>query len=71
MSMKILIPCSHFYWIACMLVHNFRSFPGEIQNWPPYKKGKERPQKEADYSRLVDGTFNKQGNLHRRLAFGG
>ena len=36
-------------------------------NWPSYMKGKEKPKREADHSRLVDGGFNKQGNLTYRL----
>lgn len=36
-----------------------------------YTKGKERPKKEADHSRLLGGSFNKQGNLLMRLVLGG
>lgn len=36
----------------------------------PSSEGKERRNKEAEHSRLVDGNSNKQGNLHRRLALG-
>ena len=32
-------------------------------NWSLYTKGKERPKKEADPSRLRGGRFNKQENL--------
>lgn len=32
--------------------------------------GGEKPKKKADHSRLVDGMFNKQGNLHTRLVLG-
>lgn len=32
-------------------------------NWPQYKVGKERLEKEADHSILVGAKFNKQGNL--------
>lgn len=34
-------------------------------------EGRERPKKEANYSRVVDGKFHNQGNLHRRLVLGG
>ena len=30
------------------------------------RKGKEKPKKEADHSRLAGGRFNKQGNIHAR-----
>lgn len=32
-------------------------------NRPPYMKVRKTQKKEADYSRLVGGSFNKQGNL--------
>ena len=32
---------------------------------------KERPKKEIDSSRLLDGSFDKQENLHMRLVLGG
>lgn len=51
--------------------HPLRSFPGEIQNWPPYMEGKERAKKEATHSRLIGDRFNKQGNLRTRLVLGG
>lgn len=34
-------------------------------------EGRKRWKKEADHSRLVGGSFKKQGNLHLRLTFGG
>lgn len=33
-------------------------------NWSLYMQGKVSLKKEADYSRLVSGKFNMQGNLH-------
>lgn len=39
-------------------------------NWPLYVDGKEKPRKEANYSRMVGGSFNKQRNLHRKLVLG-
>ena len=53
------------------MVHNLRRSPDETQNWPPYAEGRESLKKEADYSRLVGGSFNKQGILHMRLVLGG
>ena len=38
------------------------------ENWPLYTEGNERLKKEAARSRLVSGSFNKQGNLLTRLA---
>lgn len=32
-------------------------------NWPPYSEGKERPKDEADHSRLIRSSFNKQENV--------
>lgn len=44
--------------------HEFlRGFPGEIWNWLPYSEGREGTKKEAGHSRLVEGRFNKQGEL--------
>lgn len=37
----------------------------------PYIEGKDKPKRKADYSRLVGGSFNKQGHLHSRLVLGG
>ena len=31
-------------------------------NWSLHMKGKEGPEEEADYSRLVGGKYSKQGN---------
>lgn len=57
----------------CMevLVHNLGKFLGEIRSWPSYMKGKERPKEEADHSRLVGDSLNKQGNSHTRFVLGG
>lgn len=33
----------------------------------PYVEGTERPKTEADYSRLVGGSFNKQGDFSVRV----
>ena len=38
-------------------------------NWPPYVEGKERLKKEADYSRLVGGSFNKPGKSLQGLSW--
>jgi len=47
-----------------LLVHNpLGSFPGVIWNWPLYSEDREKPKKEVGHSALVDGSFNKQGNL--------
>ena len=43
----------------------------QFTNWPTNTESKERPKKEAGNSRLVGGSFNKQGNLHTGLAFDG
>ena len=53
----------------------FLQSPGWLTNcwfikWTPYAESRERPKKEADHSRLVDGKFNKQGSLHTRLVLG-
>lgn len=34
-------------------------------------EGEEKPKKETNHSRLADGRFNKQVNLHTRLVLGG
>ena len=36
----------------------------------PLRRGQERQKKEADHFRMVGGRFNKQENLHTRLALG-
>lgn len=33
-------------------------------------EGKEKPEKEPDYSRLAGRRFNEQGDLHSRLCLG-
>lgn len=53
-----------------VLVHDLVSLQGEVWDWPQYMEGKERTKKEADPSRLIRGTFNKQGNLHMTLLLG-
>lgn len=50
---------------------NFKSFPGVIQNWSPYKAGRERPKKEADHYRVGGGRLNKQKYLHTSVDLGG
>lgn len=40
-------------------------------NRTPYTERKKRQKKEAGHSRLVDGRFNQQGNLHTRLVLDG
>ena len=42
-----------------------------FSNWPLYTEDKENLKKEADLSKLVGGSFNKQGNLHLRFVLGG
>ena len=37
----------------------------------PYMEGRERLKKESEHSRLVGGSFNKQGNFLTRLILGG
>lgn len=37
----------------------------------PIQEGKETAKKEADHSRLVGSSFNKQENLQTRLVLGG
>lgn len=44
---------------------------GEIWNLPPYMEGKEKPKKEADHSRLVGDSVNKQENLRMRFVLSG
>lgn len=48
-----------------------QEFPGWNLKLASYTEGKERPNKDADHSRLVDENFRKQGNLHRKLVLGG
>lgn len=48
-----------------------QEFWGEIENWPLYVEGKGSLKKEAGHSGLIDGRFNKQENLLRRLILGG
>ena len=36
----------------------------------PYTEGKDRPKKETGHCKLVGGSFNKQGNILRRLVLG-
>ena len=40
-----------------LLVHNLGSFPEEIWNWLLFMEGKESPNKEADGSGLIGGSF--------------
>ena len=42
-----------------------------VANWPPYREGKEKLRQEADRSRSVDGSFQKQENLWMRFVLGG
>ena len=42
-----------------------------VHKLAPKQGGQGKTEQEADYSRLVGGRFNKQGNLLRRLASGG
>ena len=44
---------------------------GKICNWPLYREGKARSQREAERSWLAGGRFNNQGDLHRRLGLDG
>lgn len=46
------------------MVHKVRSF------WPLYRKGKKRPNEEADHSKLIGGRIHKQENLPTRLVLG-
>lgn len=48
-----------------------RSFPGIIWNWLRYSEARERPKKEAGYSSLKGGSFNKQRKLTYRLVLCG
>lgn len=48
-----------------------QEFPRWNSKLAPIQEGQGKTTERADYSRLVNGTFNKQGNLHRKLAFGG
>lgn len=41
--------------------------PGLNLKMAPYVEGTERPKTEADYSRLVGGSFNKQGDFSVRV----
>ena len=41
-----------------------------VANWPPYREGKEKLRQEADRSRSVDGSFQKQENLWMRFVLG-
>lgn len=54
--------------LRSLLVLKLGSSPGEIRNCLPYMEGKKRLKKEAKYSSLVVDPFNKQDNLHTRLA---
>lgn len=51
------------------MVCNLRSSLAEIWSWPPYAEGWERPNREADHSRLVEDSVNKQIS-YIRLIFG-
>lgn len=44
----------------CVLVEIFGGSWSEIQNWPMYMEGRERPRKEADHYRFGGGKYNKQ-----------
>lgn len=44
-------------------------FQGEIWTWLQYMEGKEKLKKEAGSSRLIGGSFNKQGDLLTRLIY--
>lgn len=59
---------SHSYLTLAL---NLGSFLNEIWNKLPYVKGKERPIKKADHSRLVGDRFNKWGNLTYQACVGG
>ena len=41
-----------------------------IHKLAPMHEDKEKAKGETDHFRSVDGGFNKQGNLHRRLILG-
>ena len=59
-------------WLASqLLVFELGNFPHEICLWPPSMEVKKKPKKEADHSRLVGGSFNKQENLYTSLVFSG
>lgn len=68
-SKSEVISINLLYWE--LVGSKLRSFLSEIWNWVPYMKGKEKPQKEVDGSRLGGGRFNEQGNLHTRLVLEG
>lgn len=63
---QICNPPLYFFILFHLVIKNLllltfpESFYGVIWNQP---WGKERPKKKADYSRLVNGRFDKQGNL--------
>lgn len=44
-----------------------RASQGEVPNWP---LGKEKPEKESDHPRLLDGRFSKEEDLHTRPVWG-
>lgn len=44
--------------------------PPEMQDGPPYTKGRKSTKKEVGCSRLGGGRFNKQGNIQMRLVLG-
>lgn len=48
-----------------LLVCNHGHSPEKIWNWPPYTGGRKSLKTKTGYSRLVGGSFNKQGNLHK------
>lgn len=55
--------------IVCLFVYDY--FTVVLVHKPaPGHEGEERLQKEADHSRVVDGGFNKRGNLFTRLVLG-
>lgn len=47
--------------VSWVLVHKLRSFPVKIWNCPLNTEDKERPKKEAEHCRMVDGRFNIEG----------
>lgn len=51
---------------APLLVCNLRTSPHEIWHWIQYTEGKERLKEEAGHTRLADGSYTNQGDIHRR-----
>ena len=67
-------PCLQLHWDThschCWFTFSSRGSWVKSERGPVLREGKERPKKEANHSRLVGGSLNKQENLLRKLVLG-